>query len=47
MSEETDVLIERKEAELSPLRLRMEELKTEFTKQTVDFALKWFRKTEK
>ncbi len=47
MSEETDILIERKEAELSPLRLRMEELKTEFTKETVDFAFKWYRKTAK
>ncbi len=47
MSEETDILIERKEAELLPLRLRMEELKTEFTKQTVDFVFKWYRKTAK
>jgi predicted DNA binding CopG/RHH family protein len=47
MSEETDILIERKEAELLPLRSRMEELKTEFTKQTVDFAFKWYRKTAK
>ena len=47
MSEETDILIERKEAELLPLRLRMEELKIEFTKETVDFAFKWYRKTSK
>jgi len=47
MSEETDILIERKEAELLPLRSRMEELKTEFTKETVDFAFKWYRKTAK
>ena len=47
MSEETDILIERKEAELLPLRLRMEELKTEFTKETVDFAFEWYRKTAK
>ena len=39
MSEEIDVLIERKEAELSPLRSRMEELKIEFTKETVDFRV--------
>jgi len=47
MSEETDILIERKEAELLPFRSRMEELKTEFTKETVDFAFKWYRKTSK
>src|SRR5208283_1265973 len=47
MSEETDILIERKEAELLPLRSRMEELKIEFTKETVDFAFKWYRKTAK
>ena len=47
MSEETDVLIERKEAELFPLRSYMEELKIEFTKETVDFAFEWFRKTAK
>ncbi len=47
MSEETDILIERKEAELLPFRSRMEELKIEFTKETVDFASKWYRKTAK
>ena len=47
MSEEIDTLIERKEAELLPLRSRMEELKIEFTKETVDFAFKWYRKTAK
>ena len=47
MSEEIDSLIERKEAELLPLRSRMEELKIEFTKETVDFASKWYRKTAK
>jgi len=45
MSKEIDILIERKETELSPLRSRMEELKVQFTKETVDFALKWYRKT--
>jgi hypothetical protein len=45
MSKEIDGLIERKEAELSPLRSRMEELKGQFTKETVDFASKWYRKT--
>jgi len=47
MSEEIDDSIERKEAELSLLRSFMEELKTEFIKQTADFALKWYRKTAK
>ena len=47
MSEEIDRLIERKEAELSPLRSRMEELKGQFMKETVDFASKWYRKTAK
>lgn len=45
MSEETDRLIEIKEAEFLLLRSRMEELKEEFAKQTVDFAFKWYRKT--
>jgi len=47
MSEDTDVLIEKKEAELLPLRSRMEELKSEFAEQTVDFAFKWYTKTAK
>ena len=47
MSGEIDSLIESKEAELLPLRLHMEALKTEFIKQTVDFAIEWFRKTAK
>jgi hypothetical protein len=47
MSEETNVLIERKEAELLPLRSHMEKLKTEFIKATVDFAVEWYRKTAK
>jgi predicted DNA binding CopG/RHH family protein len=47
MSEKIDILIQKKEAELLPLRSRMEELKTEFTKETVDFAFKWYRKTAK
>ncbi|HMK94263.1 MAG TPA: hypothetical protein VK536_02560 [Candidatus Limnocylindrales bacterium] len=45
MSKEIDRLLEKKEAELSPFRSRMEELKGEFTEETVDFASKWFRKT--
>ena len=47
MSEETDILIERKETELLSLRSRMEELKIEFTKRTVEFAFKWYRKAAK
>jgi hypothetical protein len=47
MSEEIDILIEREEAELLPLRSRMEELRLEFIKETVDFASKWYRKTAK
>jgi hypothetical protein len=47
MNEEIDILIERKEAELLPLRSRMEELRLEFIKETVDFASKWYRKTAK
>jgi hypothetical protein len=47
MSKEIDGLIERKEAELSPLRSRMEEFRRQFTKETADLASKWFRKTAK
>jgi hypothetical protein len=45
MSGNTDILIEEKEAELLPLRSRMEQLKEEFTKETVRFASEWYRKT--
>ena len=47
MGEEIDGSIEGKEAELAPLRSVMEELKTEFTKQTTEFASEWYRKTAK
>jgi len=47
VSEEIDNLIQIKEAELLPIRSRMEELKTEFTKTTSDFASKWYKKTAK
>lgn len=47
MSGEIDILIEREEAELLPLRSRMEELRLEFIKETVDFVSKWYRKTAK
>jgi hypothetical protein len=47
MSEEIDGLIKRKEEELLPLRSRMEELRGQFMKETVDFAAEWYRKTAK
>jgi hypothetical protein len=47
MGEEIDRLIKRKEAELSPLRLHMEELRRQFTRETVAFATEWYRKTAK
>jgi len=39
MSEELNFLIKKKEAELLPFCLRMEELRLEFTRKTVDFAV--------
>ena len=45
MNEDVDVLIERKENELAPLRQRMEELKNQFITQTISFASDWYRKT--
>ena len=47
MSKEINGLLERIEAELSSIRSRMEELKGQFIKETVDFASKWYRKTAK
>ena len=47
VSEEIDLLIERKEAELLPFRSRMEELRIEFTKEIIRFAADWYRKTAK
>jgi hypothetical protein len=47
MSEDIDVLIQRKETELLPLRSRMEEFKIEFIKETVVFASEWYRTTVK
>jgi len=44
---EIDVQIERIEAELFPLRERMEELKCKFIKETVIFAKEWYKKTTK
>jgi predicted DNA binding CopG/RHH family protein len=45
MSEDLDVSIQRKEAELQPLRQRMEELRVQFISDTVKFAAKWFEET--
>ncbi len=47
LSEDIDVLIERKETELSPFCQRMEELKREFIEETVSFASEWYKKTTK
>lgn len=47
MSEEIEILIQRKETELLPLCSRMEECKIEFIKETVDFASEWYKKTAK
>jgi hypothetical protein len=47
MDEEIDDLIERKEAELSPLRLHLEEFRRQFTRETAAFASEWYRKTTK
>jgi len=45
MSEEIDVLIERKESELLPFRSHMEELRVEFIKETIRFSAEWYKKT--
>ncbi len=47
MSNNIDVQIQTKEAELSPLRQRMEESKLEFIKEALIFAADWYRKTVK
>lgn len=47
MSEEIEGLITEKEAELSPLRMRMEKLKEKFARETAAFASEWYRKTAK
>ncbi len=47
MSEEIDLLIQKKEATLLPLCTFMEELKQEFIMETIDFASKWYKKTAK
>jgi hypothetical protein len=45
MSSNLDALIEQKEAQLAPLRQRMEEIKNQFINQTVSFASEWYKKT--
>ena len=47
ISEELDVLIKKKEAELLPFCLSMEELRLEFTRKTIDFVVEWYPKTTK
>jgi hypothetical protein len=47
LSEDIDVLIARKETELSPFSQRMEQLKREFIEETVSFASEWYKKTTK
>ncbi len=45
MNEDIDFLIQKKEAELQPLRSRMEELRQQFTNDTARFAAKWYQET--
>ncbi|MGA2682526.1 MAG: hypothetical protein ABSF44_12090 [Candidatus Bathyarchaeia archaeon] len=47
MGEDIDILIQREETKLLPFCSRMEEFKTEFIKETIDFASEWFGKTTK
>jgi hypothetical protein len=47
VSDEIDLLIQKKEVELLPLCTFMEELKQEFILETIDFASKWYKKTAK
>ncbi len=47
MSEKLDLLIQEKEAELSPIRSRMEELRLQFVNDTTKFAAKWYGETAK
>ena len=47
MNEEIDGLIETKQAELSHIRSRMEELRDEFTRETAVFTREWYRETSK
>ncbi|MCW4047147.1 MAG: hypothetical protein NWE99_06255 [Candidatus Bathyarchaeota archaeon] len=45
MSEDLDLSIQSKEAELKQLRQRMEELRMQFISDTAKFAAKWFEET--
>jgi len=45
MSEDLDLLIQKKETELDPLLLRMDELRLLFVDQVVTLAAKWFEDT--
>ncbi len=47
MSENIEVLIQKKEAELSPLRSRMEEIRLQFVNDAAKFAAKWYNETAK
>jgi len=47
MSRDIEGLIQDKEAELSPICLRMEELRGRFKDEAVVFAREWYRKTAK
>ena len=47
MNEDREILIQIEENKLLPLCSRMEEFKTEFIKQTIQFASEWYRKTVK
>ena len=47
MNEDIDVLVQKKEAELSSLRQRMEDLKNKFIEETISFTSEWYKKTAK
>ncbi len=47
MSGEIDKMIQKKEAQLSPLIKNMDKLKNKFIKETVTFAAEWYDKTAK
>jgi len=45
--EDLDGLIQKKESELQPLCSRMEQLRQQFTHETVKFAAEWYKETAK
>lgn len=47
MSKDLELLLNKKEKELQPLLLRMEELRLQFINETTVFAAKWYEKTAK